>query len=210
MTYYRTPWFWTSDNTISLDNVTFKFTPKTEFIWKAVFDVSKVVKFSGRIALIMSARNYNHYVLTRALDPDPHGSGSRRVNLSNKNRKNARKLLITASLLSSFTVKAAGDQIFSTGRPVHTPNDKRVPVHTPSDKRVPVSALLNNFQSCGCTAGTFFWIRPLKKTSWIRFLLQGSQPVLWIRIRIGSIFRSFLDPDPYSEYGFGFTRANIG
>ena len=24
--------------------------------------------------------------------------------------------------------------------------------------------------------------------------------VLWIRIRIGSVFRSFGDPDPYSEY----------
>ena len=41
------------------------------------------------------------------LDPDPHsicGSGSRRVNLSTKNRKNARKLLITASLLSFLKV----------------------------------------------------------------------------------------------------------
>ena len=34
--------------------------------------------------------------------------------------------------------------------------------------------------------------------------------VLWIRIRIGSIFRSFLDPDPYSEYGSGSTHVNIG
>ena len=30
----------------------------------------------------------------------------------------------------------------------------------------------------------------------------------WIRIRIGSVFRSFLDPDP--EYGSGSTHANIG
>ena len=38
-------------------------------------------------------------VIIRAVDPDPdlHGSGSRRVNLTTKNRKNARKLLITAS-----------------------------------------------------------------------------------------------------------------
>ena len=35
-------------------------------------------------------------------DPDPHGSGSRRLNLSTKKRKNARKLLITARLLSFF------------------------------------------------------------------------------------------------------------
>ena len=46
---------------------------------------------------------------TRTVDPDPHsfslpdphsicGSGSRRVNLSTKNCKNARKLLITATL----------------------------------------------------------------------------------------------------------------
>ena len=35
-------------------------------------------------------------------------------------------------------------------------------------------------------------------------------PVLWIRIRIGSVFRSFLDPDLYSEYGSGSTHANIG
>ena len=38
----------------------------------------------------------------RAVDPDPHGSGFRRVNLSTKNRQNARKLLITASLLSFY------------------------------------------------------------------------------------------------------------
>ena len=46
------------------------------------------------------------------MDPDPHGSafifppgsGSNRVNWSTKNRKSARKLLITASLLSFFKV----------------------------------------------------------------------------------------------------------
>ena len=31
------------------------------------------------------------------------------------------------------------------------------------------------------------------------------QPVLWIRIRVGSVSRSFVDPDPYSEYGTGST-----
>ena len=31
--------------------------------------------------------------------------------------------------------------------------------------------------------------------------IMFSFPVLWIRIRIGSVFRSFVDPDPYSEYG---------
>ena len=30
------------------------------------------------------------------------------------------------------------------------------------------------------------------------------------RIRIGSVFRSYLDPDPYSEYGSGSSHANIG
>ena len=34
--------------------------------------------------------------------------------------------------------------------------------------------------------------------------------VLWIRIRIGSVFRSFLDPDPYSKYVSGSTHANTG
>ena len=33
---------------------------------------------------------------------------------------------------------------------------------------------------------------------------------LWIRIRIGSVFRSFLDPEPYSEYRSGSTHINIG
>ena len=34
--------------------------------------------------------------------------------------------------------------------------------------------------------------------------------VLWIRIHIGSVFSSFVDPDPYSENGSGFTHVNIG
>ena len=34
--------------------------------------------------------------------------------------------------------------------------------------------------------------------------------VLWIRIRIGSVFRSFVDPDPYSEYGSRSTHVKIG
>ena len=33
---------------------------------------------------------------------------------------------------------------------------------------------------------------------------------LWIRICIGSVFRSFLDPEPYSEYRSGSTHVNIG
>ena len=37
-------------------------------------------------------------ITTRVVDPDPHGAGSRRVNLSTKNGKKARKLLITATL----------------------------------------------------------------------------------------------------------------
>ena len=45
----------------------------------------------------------------------------------------------------------------------------------------------------------------LKSTVCFKFL-----PVLWIRILIGSAFRSFLDPDPYSEYGSGSTHANMG
>ena len=35
-------------------------------------------------------------------------------------------------------------------------------------------------------------------------------PMLWIRIQIGSVFRTFVDPDPYSEYGFGSRQVNIG
>ena len=34
--------------------------------------------------------------------------------------------------------------------------------------------------------------------------------VLWIRIRIGSVFRNFVDPDPYSRYGLGSTHLNVG
>ena len=35
--------------------------------------------------------------------------------------------------------------------------------------------------------------------------------VLWIRIQIGSLFRNFVDPDPYSEYrsGSGSTQEKI-
>ena len=36
------------------------------------------------------------------------------------------------------------------------------------------------------------------------------QAVLWIRIRIGSLFWSFVNPDPYSEYESGSTHVNIG
>ena len=35
-------------------------------------------------------------------------------------------------------------------------------------------------------------------------------PVLWIRICIGSIFISFVDPDPYSAYGSGSRHVNTG
>ena len=36
--------------------------------------------------------------------------------------------------------------------------------------------------------------------------------VLWIRIRIGSVFRSFVDPDSYEDYesGSGSTHVNSG
>ena len=56
----------------------------------------------------------------RAVDPDPHGSafifppGSGIVNLSTKNWKNAKKLLITATLLSFFKVKFAQTPLFPT------------------------------------------------------------------------------------------------
>ena len=52
--------------------------------------------------------------ITRAVDPDPHGSafifppesGSRKEKCSNKNRKNERKLIIIASLFKSNFVQA--------------------------------------------------------------------------------------------------------
>ena len=31
--------------------------------------------------------------------------------------------------------------------------------------------------------------------------------VLWIRIQIRSVFSNFVDPDPYSEYGFISTQV---
>ena len=34
--------------------------------------------------------------------------------------------------------------------------------------------------------------------------------VLWIRIQIGSIFRTFVDPDPYRYSEYGSRRENIG
>ena len=40
-----------------------------------------------------------------------------------------------------------------------------------------------------------------------RGILFLFQPVLYIRIRIGTVFRRFLDP--YSEYGSGSTHVNI-
>ena len=48
---------------------------------------------------------------------------------------------------------------------------------------------------------------------------QQKSIVQWTQIRefdrnqccgSGSVFRSFLDPDPYSEYVYGSTRANVG
>ena len=45
-----------------------------------------------------------------------------------------------------------------------------------------------------------------KVTVYLQYLVA----VLWIRIRIGSVFRSFLDPDTYSHYGFGSSHVNIG
>ena len=35
------------------------------------------------------------------------------------------------------------------------------------------------------------------------------KPVLWTRIQIGSVFRNFVDPDQYSEYGSGWTLLKI-
>ena len=38
----------------------------------------------------------------------------------------------------------------------------------------------------------------------VYFLHSLFLAVLWIWIRIGSVFRSFVDPDLYSQYGSGF------
>ena len=38
----------------------------------------------------------------------------------------------------------------------------------------------------------------------------GKAALLWNRIQIGSVFRIFVDPDLYSEYGFGLTQVNLG
>ena len=71
--------------------------------------------FNKRAVKIAQLRTMDIYcsIVGRAVDPDPHsfyllepdqhiecGSGSRRENFSNKNRKNSRKLLKTASLLN--------------------------------------------------------------------------------------------------------------
>ena len=44
---------------------------------------------------------------------------------------------------------------------------------------------------------------------WLEFLSGVDPDPYWM---IGSVFRSFLDPDLNSEYGFGYTytHANIG
>ena len=34
-------------------------------------------------------------------------------------------------------------------------------------------------------------------------------PVLWIRIQIGSVFSSFVDPGPYSDYRSGSTQPQV-
>ena len=39
------------------------------------------------------------------------------------------------------------------------------------------------------------------------FVFKKLKAVLWIRLRIGSVFRSFVDPEPYSEYGSGSTHV---
>ena len=44
----------------------------------------------------------------------------------------------------------------------------------------------------------------------VRYNNLWFEAVLWIRIRNGSVFRSFLDPDPYSENGSKSTQVNIG
>ena len=53
-----------------------------------------------------------------------------------------------------------------------------------------------------------FWLSMLQFAIQNNFFIQF-QTVLWIPIRIGSVFRSFLDPDPYSEDGCGSTHVNI-
>ena len=40
-------------------------------------------------------------------------------------------------------------------------------------------------------------------------LFSNIYPVLWIWIRIGSVFRSFVDPDSYLEYRFGSRSTHI-
>ena len=49
---------------------------------------------------------------------------------------------------------------------------------------------------------------PVGSGTFSRIQIHIRQAVLWIRIRIGSVFRSFLDPDSYSEYGFG-SKFNV-
>ena len=42
-----------------------------------------------------------------------------------------------------------------------------------------------------------------------RQCMPSQQAEMWIRIRIGSVFRSFVDPYSYPQYGSGCTHENI-
>ena len=48
-----------------------------------------------------------------------------------------------------------------------------------------------------------FFIDPVKMNcifNTIRYQIRVFNPVLWIRIQIGSVFRSFVDPNPFSDH----------
>ena len=52
--------------------------------------------------------------------------------------------------------------------------------------------------------------RRLEGTVGMTVKKEKKSPVLWIRIRNGLVFRSFVDPDQYWEYRSGSTHENIG
>ena len=52
-------------------------------------------------------------------------------------------------------------------------------------------------------------VREIKRANLLRVFALCTL-VLWIRIRIRSVFRSVVDPDPYSEYGYENKLVNIG
>ena len=71
---------------------------------------------------------------------------------------------------------------------------------------------INIFRSSTIYSGDLNYYKSITVFSLKSVKIILFEAVLWIRIlsRIGSVFRSFLDPDPYSEYGSGSTHANIG